>query len=378
MRSLLAVLVVAALVAPAHGEFFEVTADGSFNTYRSPNNGIEGYSNAGAKTVARIGKTNQHNGWLSFRGATADGTGASLADVVASYGANAQAFIYLKMDSALPVGTGVYALSIRTGNEGGLVEDADTTGIGTQAAPAAGFTGASELVAWRGAAPYPGTGFLKFGSGIYTVDDPTSELGTHGVPWKTPSTRQPNTGAAPFRWGPNEEVRYDTGVMQTSDGQTAPTGKYLGFFPDPNGGTVGRSYWALEDVLGMYVNKAGATSLANITAAGQILIGGNDTPTLIDGSLMDVVNADPRNGTVGNWLKIPVDLAFLLDMANNDEHKGIYFANNIAGLTQNWGNQGFYTKESGSASAPYLYITPEPATMILLALGGLVAVRRRA
>jgi hypothetical protein len=376
MRSLLVVLLIAAVVAPTYGEFFKVTGDGSFNTYRSRANQIEGYTNAGAGSQVRAAKYNQHNGWLSFKDAVEDTSGDSLATVLASYGPGAQAYIYLQLNSAMPAGvTAAYAQSIRTGNDGNLVEDLNTSGSATLAAPAAGFVGASELVAWRGASPAPLASFLRFGSGIYTLDDPNDTRGIQGTPWITPSTRLPNTGSTPYRWGPNQAVGYDTGVIATSDWAGTPSGKIIGFFGQDQ---VGREYWALEDVLGMYNNNARSATTAAVVAAGQIFLGGNDAPLAISDSLVSMA-ADPRNGVAAanGWLVLPVDAAFLADMANNPEHKGLYFGNNYAGIGAQYSNWGFYTKEQNDASTPYLYITPEPATMILLALGGLVALRRR-
>lgn len=371
MRNLLAVLLIAGLVAPAMGAqvFFNATADGSFNTYRSGN--AEGYTNAGIQGMPRLSKSNQHMGWLSFMGAAATDGSGSLASYVAAH-PGTTATMYVRTSAAMP---GKLALiSIRSGNQGGLVEDQGTGGSYAMTAPAPGYTGASELQAFRGCSTAPLAAFPAFGDGIYTLEDPNNTLGVQGQAWISPSTRAANAGKTPFQVGANQPIRYDQGIWGgwNSGGTQTPNGKYRGYFPDS--ATAGRNYWALEDLLGLY-NQRGAGDATTVTAAGQIVNGGAATPQWVDSSV--AAASDPKTNTAGTWLAIPIDAAFLADMASNPENKGLVFTSEFAGGVADWSNTAFYTKDqSGGAYVAYLAI-PEPATMILLALGGLVALRRR-
>ncbi len=383
MKRFLAVLAVAALAMPAMAQtyYFGATADGSFDTYRSTS-GPEGYSNGGGGTSVRISKGNQGMGWISFKGAVADNAGPSLAALLAQY-PNATATLYMKSANCnIPTGYAANLISLRAGNQGSMVEDSGNGNGFGPGNPANGFIGGTELEAWRGCSPPPPlTTFPSFGNGIYVNDDPNYATGTQGEPWLTPSTRAPNTGATPFKIGPNTMVRYDTGIMTTTSGTNTPTGKYRGYFPDTSDG-AGRSYFALEDVLGMFNNNSRNASQASILAAGQII----NSNQLTDAAYALAGGVSPRNGQVDSkWFAVAIDNAFLVDMATNAENKAFVFATNTWNGSQNivgapsLSNADFWTLNQNTSVAPYLMITvPEPATMILLALGGLALVRRRA
>jgi hypothetical protein len=376
MRKFLAILILTALVAPAAlaaapGLYFNVTGDGSFDCYRDPSNGEEGYTNGGSLGFPRLSKANQHEGWMSFLGATEMTTQQSLVSYVAA-NPGATAILYVRSGNALmPAGNaGSYVVSIRSGNVGGIVEDQDADGYGGQGYPADGITGTSQLQAFRECAPLVdlnGNPFYQyFGSGIYTNNNPN--LGG-GVPWIRPAEAAANAGRIPCQSGPGTAVQYDKGLVEVG----TANGKMIGWFNDTWDGR-GRNFWALEDLVGI-ADQRGYGTTTWVQNAGQIMLGGIATPTLVNSSMY--VPADPKTGT-DNWLAIPVDAAFLADLGRADgENKGILFANNFAGLDANWSNSDFWSKEqSGGEFQAYLYI-PEPASMLLLALGGLAMLRRR-
>ena len=119
----------------------------------------------------------------------------------------------------------------------------------------------------------------------------------------------------------------------------------------------------------------GSNNVALFEKAGQLV---NKNP---DGTFLFL---DPATAAQGDgWYKVSLNQAIVLDMINNVENKGIVFSSYVAGAAIGWGtptygNDPVYSSEhQGGIYAPYLEITPEPATMVLLALGGLVALRRR-
>lgn len=360
MRKLVAVLAVAALAMPALGaagdvEKFVVTADGSFNNNRSG----EGYSNGGFIGMPRLTKANQHMGWMSFNGAVGATSGQSLADFIAANGgySNVQVTLNFKTDKAIAGKLAI--LSLRSGNVGGLIEDADPDGVSGPGNADPSFVGSSQCAAFRGGeGPYTYTG-----AGIYKFEDPT--LPGAGVPWITPSGRIVS-GRYGFNFGPGQMVRYDI----DNNGADIDSGMYDGYVEDGSG--AGANFWALEDLLGLRQNNGNASGgLQQITDAGQIYL--KDAA----GNLQIVTGGD-----VNAWQSYVLDEAFLMDIAAGAEHKGLVFTSQIsnAGLSADWNNVAFYAKEqAGGVDAAYLSVTvlPEPATLAILALGGLALLRRR-
>lgn len=394
MRNALVVVAVVAMALPAFGvsAFFGDTADGAWDNYRSGQLG--GYGNNGAGGATRMMKANQHMGWMSFYGATADNTGLTIDQFVqANGGWNApglQVILHFRnTDGGLPtVGTlaqpqangaggapvqvGAWIQSVRVGAQagvGGLVED---TGAGTGTdwsystangiGPAPGFQGANECVAFHGAQVYLNGNFINFGEGISA-----GPLGTAaGTAWFTPS------GSAAHTFGANAAIGWAGGAG----------------VPPVIGYNTAKDTWAVEWLLGGYGNnggvRAGAKDINGVPQtndwadSGQIAAkDSNGVPLILTAAYYNP--ADPRGGLVNaNNVAVPLDLAFAMDIAVNPENRGIAFNNNVNVVGATFSNTGFYTKEQGGVVHPYLeVIIPEPATMILLAMGGLALLRRR-
>jgi hypothetical protein len=391
MKKVFVVLALLAIAVPAYGDtslaFFGVTADGAFDNYRS--SALGGYGNNGAGGATRMMKANQHAGFMSFYGAEADGSGMSIDQVVMANGGWGNPLLKFNLrfqntDGGLPaVGAvggstqggsgyqiGCWIQSVRVGAGAGigqvqqpafgLVEDqsASTGGDFPYNAPAPGFQGASELVAFRGAQPYLSNPdrFANLGEGI-----DAGPLGTAaGVAWFTPSG-----AAAAHTFGANAPVQW---VVGTSN----------------RGYNSGKDTWALEWLLGGYGNNGGvraggATGVNDWADSGQINAKDSmGNPIIVTAAYYN--SSDPRGGLVNaNNVAIPLDVAFVLDMATNLENRGLYFNNNVDVVGATYSNTGFYTKEQSGVMHPYLEIAlvPEPMTLALLALGGLALIRRR-
>ncbi len=394
MRKIFLVLAVVAMAVPAYADtslgFFGVTSDGAFDNYRSGQLG--GYTNNGSGGATRMMKGNQHMGFMSLYGAVADGSGDTLNTLVMANGGWANPLLKFNLrfkatgalpplgltDTGLPTGrqVGAWIVSVRVGSQagaGGLVEDlgASTGGDFAYSAPAGGFQGASELVAFRGAQEYLGTGagFINFGEGISGGPDGTAP----GTAWFTPAGA---TGAHSPGGSANQAVQWAGGSG----------------IPAVVGYNAGKDTWALEWLIGGYGNNgamraggATGTGTNDWADSGQIVArDALNKPIIVTAAYNN--SADPRTGLVSpDNVAIPLDAVFVLDLATNAENRGFVFNNNVDALGNIFSagvpnaNVGFYTNQQGGVMHPYLEVVliPEPMTLVLLGLGGLALIRRR-
>ena len=372
MKRFLLVLVVAALAMPAYGEVFKASQDGSFDTYRSGDEAAwagEGYSNGNAGGYPRLTKFNQQMGWFSFKTAVEDTTQQTLADFLAA-NANVTAWFYVGFHDQTLQDASIILVSLRCGNTGDLnagnvnKDSGNGNGFVYNFLPTAdpldplllsSFVGSSELVAFSGCSDDGNGVFAANGCGIYYNDTPVGNAAKQGVPWITPSGRKLSGGMSPQQFGPNQPVRYDTGLMGAG---TAATNLYRGYFWDTPVGT-GRAIWALEDVLGFWTNKTIDHTFQQIYDAGQIINGGLASPTIVT-MASNYMAPDPIVGQ-GEWLAIPLDDTFLRDMVNNPENKGFVVDNSYLGTTASWNNCNFNARDWQGAPgpwSPYLLILP--------------------
>lgn len=378
MRFLLTALLVAVLAVPSMAAIFTSTNSGSFDIYNG-----EGYTNGGGDPAPRMGGGGgggrANMGWTSFSGSQ-----AALADLLTA-NPNATATLYVAYAGANHAGT-YYLESLRSGNAGAIVSDQGYSSGYDYTSPAPGIVGSSSPIAFR-TCPLDGTsgGYAAPGNGIATNQ---TYRNRDGVAWTTPYSFDTPYGTVPARAnnsGPNNDaakrpersaIIYDTGV---SVGQPA-TSKYIGYL---NNGSGSPGLYAIEDLLGIWGDEGrqGNQSLANVKSAGQILNGqnadGSGTPTLF-GAANIISGGDPAglglpDGSAG-WLAIDLSPVMLYELAFDPQMKGLVFAQNLPGTTVDGGWEFF---ANGSGIAPYLVVSPEPTTLVLLAIGGLLGMRRR-
>lgn len=351
------VLAVGLMVLPAWAatDYFPVTANGSFDTYRS-----EGYNN---QDDNRLGKWNQDIGWMAWNGVDANGTtkisvGDLSGQTLAQFAAGQTVVggtLYFSLNNASMVGS--YAVqSLRSGNTGYLREDggwADPDGTFAVDGPNNNIGGSSQPYAFASMpAPFSGGSAVQGGlAGDYT-------------PWITPSNS--NVDAGGWSW--------TSGVSAANSPIVKKVGpSTLGW--DGTRDDVGG--WALQFLLG-YGNGQGSTTMARAIAAGQ-LVNQDGDGNLALLSQSNAVASSPRPGSAeGNWYAVPLTLDLVNALISDPEMKGIVFNNFMNGVTGHYNNQAFGGWNSQGLGA-YLALTvvPEPTTMILLALGGAALIRRR-
>lgn len=348
MKKVLAFCAIAMFVMPALGasETFKATIDGSFNIYHS-GGGNEGYGNAGTSSTFRLDKSHQHMGFLDWDGAVGSG-GGTMADFVA---ANPSFEAYLWVKSVSGIGNKSGIVTIRTSNVGNIVEDGGISA--TDYSAAAGVEGTSGAVAFRMAdLSSPPTGYINDGEGI----DMYGDAAYAGQAWKRPSTGlAAGSRSGSYTFKPGDEV-YNLGTSSPR----------LGFWDG--------ELWGVEGVVGFHWSQA-SNDVTRFTNAGQ-LVNTDDAGTGFRWLDSTCAQAD-------GWYKVKLTNAIVLDMINNVENKGIIVSSWVAGGTVNWGapaygNDSVYSKDhQGGVFAPYIELTPEPGTIMLLALGGLALIRRR-
>ena len=123
-------------------------------------------------------------------------------------------------------------------------------------------------------------------------------------------------------------VRYDTGLNKN----VAATGLYYGYMEESahharhRSGVSGhwRTFWASGRTKGATIRSW------RCKTPGQIVNGGFANPIVVD-MVTQYVYTEPLTQS-NDWMAIPLDSAFVMDMVSNPENKGFVVDNYAAGL----------------------------------------------
>ncbi len=334
MERVLLILAAMTTAAPAWADFgvcFPVVGAGSFDTYPRD---LGGYGNGGSDPAPRLGFYKVGLGWMAWDAKDANGVehfswddsgSGSLAQFL--WPGGSPGMLYLNLDTNNLVGSWAIE-TLRCGNTGVIQADGSVRVGYIYDNPAPNITGSTQPWAWKaGAGPWSAPGKLN-------VDD---EL------WIRPD------GGGPIYWQPG-------GV-----------GPEYGF-------DSGTATWAIQSLLGFSSSQAG-TNMAAATAAGQIVSNDGAGNAVFLSQANYIGSTSPRRASgTGNWYAVRLSPDLLESLAFDPQTKGLVFNNWFAGTTPS-GAQ-FYGPSQNNAANAYIFFVPEPATLVLLALGGIALLRR--
>ena len=132
-----------------------------------------------------------------------------------------------------------------------------------------------------------------------------------------------------------------------------------------------RLNWSLPasiKVIGEYTNNLGRGDQINLFDNNGILV---DSLTYGDQVFPGSIRTQGRSGVPTNLGALGADDVFQWEFADTISGGGIF------DLTSIYGGQGFRTSITGDTGNPGYFFIPTPSSAALLALGGLIAARRR-